>query len=123
MMRPVQRRNRLILVWMSVVVAACAIAVGAFELGSHNPTVTVDRANAHAGYGVASAFADGQWYGIPMDVAWLGTDGSWRQNGTPACLVWTGSPRDVPIQFGWVPVTSPGGGGAWRQVVWVSCRD
>jgi hypothetical protein len=118
----VQSRFRLISVGVSVVVAACAVTAGAFEVGSHNPTVTVASGNAHVGDGVASAFADGQWYGIPMDVAWLGTDGSWRQNGTPACLAWTGSPRDVAIQFGWVPITHPGGD-AWRQVVWVSCRD
>jgi hypothetical protein len=72
----VQRRYRLISIGLSVVVAACAVTVGAFEVGSHNPTVTVTSGNAHVGDGVASAFADGQWYGIPMDVAWLGTDGS-----------------------------------------------
>jgi hypothetical protein len=117
----VRRRNRLIFLGVAAVVAAGALTTGAFVAGSHNPTVTVASGNAHVGDGVASAFADGQWYGIPMDVAWLGTDGSWRQNGTPACLAWTGSSRDVAIQFGWVPITSPGGGGAWRQVVWVSC--
>ena len=117
-----QSRYRMISVGVSAVVAICAVAVGAFEVGSHNPTVTVASGDAHVGDGVASAFADGQWYGIPVDVAWLGTDGSWRQNGTPACLAWTGSLRDVAIQFGWVPITSPGGS-AWRQVVWVSCRN
>ena len=119
----VNGRYRRISVGVPVVVAACAVAVAAFEVGSHNPAVTVASADAHVGAGQASAFADGQWYGIPMDVAWLGTDGSWRQDGTPACLAWMGAPRDVAIQFGWVPVASPSGGGAWRQVVWVSCRD
>jgi hypothetical protein len=117
-----QRRYPLISIGRSVVVATFAVTAGAFEVGSHNPTVTVTGGNAQVGEGVASAFADGQWYGIPMDVAWLGSDGSWRQNGTPACLAWTGSPRDVAIQFGWVPITSPSGG-EWCQVVWVSCRD
>jgi hypothetical protein len=105
---------------VSAVVAAGALTTGAFVVGSHNPAVTVASGYAHVGDGVASAFADGSWYGIPMDVAWLGTDGSWRQDGTPACMAWTGTPRDVTIKFGWVPITYPGGSGQ-RQVVWVSC--
>jgi hypothetical protein len=32
-------------------------------------------------------------------MARLGTDGSRRQNGRPACLAWTRSPRDVAIKF------------------------
>jgi hypothetical protein len=107
---------------VSVVVAAGALTTGAFVVGSHNPAVTVVSGDARVGDGVATAFVDGWAYGIPMDVAWLGTDGSWRQSGTPACMTWTGTPRDVSIKFGWVPVTSPDGNG-WRQIVWVSCRD
>jgi len=118
----VRRRNWVISLGVSVVVAAGALTTGAFVVGSHNPAVTVVSGDARVGDGVATAFVDGWAYGIPMDVAWLGTDGSWRQSGTPACMTWTGTPRDVSIKFGWVPVTSPDGNG-WRQVVWVSCRD
>jgi hypothetical protein len=118
----VQRRNRLILFGVSIVMAAGALTAGAFVAGSHDPAVTVLSGNARAGEGVATAVVDGWAYGIPMDVAWVGSDGSWRQSGTPACLAWTGTPRDVGIQFGWVPITSPDGNG-WRQVVWVSCRS
>jgi len=117
----VRRRNRLILLGVSVVIAAGALT-GAFIAGSHYPAVTVVSGEAHVGDGVATAFVDGWAYGIPMDVAWLGTDGSWRQSGTPACMAWTGTPRDVSIKFGWVPITSPDDTG-WRQVVWVSCRN
>ena len=116
----VQRRNRLISLGVSTVIAAAALTAGAFAVGSRNPAVTVVTSQTHVGIDEASAFADGWVYGVPMDVAWLGTDGSWRQNGRPACLAWTGSPRDVTIKFGWVPITSPGGSG-WRDVVWVSC--
>lgn len=99
---------------------AGALTAGAFVVGSHNPDVTVVNADARAGDGVATAFVDGWAYGIPMDGAWMGTDGSWRDSGTPACIAWTGTPRDVRIKFGWVPITSPEGVG-WRQVVWVAC--
>ena len=116
----VRMRNRVGLSAVSTVVAVGALTAGSFFVGSHNPAVTVVSGYVHVGDGVASAFADGLWYGIPTDVAWLGTDGSWRQDGTAPCLAWTGTPRDVTIKFGWVPITYPNGGG-WRQVVWVSC--
>jgi hypothetical protein len=87
----VRRRNRLISLGVSVVIAAGALT-GAFIAGSHYPAVTVVSGEAHVGDGVATAFVDGWPYGIPMDVAWLGTDGSWRQSGTPACMAWTGTP-------------------------------
>lgn len=116
-----RRRNRLITLAGSTVVALGALTAGSFVVGSHNPTVTVVSGDAVVGDGVATAFVDGWAYGIPMDVAWLGTDGSWRQSGTPACMAWTGNPRNVAVKFGWVPITSPDGNG-WRQVVWVSCQ-
>ncbi|MGA8417107.1 MAG: hypothetical protein WB808_10865 [Candidatus Dormiibacterota bacterium] len=118
---PVRRQSWLVVLGLFLV-AAFALAAGAFVLGSHNPVVTVVTADARVGDNVATAFDGGWAYGIPMDVAWLGTDNSWRQDGQPACLAWNGSPRDVSIQFGWVPVTSPAGS-SWRQVVWVSCKS
>jgi hypothetical protein len=117
-----RRRQRLIVLGVSIVVAAGALTAGAFVVGSHNPAVTVVSGDARVGDGVATALVDGWAYGIPMDVAWVGSDGSWRPDGTPACLAWTGSSRVVALQFGWVPITSPDGNG-WRQVVWVSCRN
>jgi hypothetical protein len=118
----VRSRFRLISLGASGVVAAGAVTAAAFIVGSHNPAVTVANGEARVGYDVATAVVDGWAYGVPMDVAWLGTDGSWRQSGRPACLAWTGSPRDVAIRFGWVPITSPDSNG-WRQVVWVSCSN
>jgi hypothetical protein len=106
---------------VSAVVAAGALATGAFVVGTHNPAVTVASGAASAGYDQATVFVDGYAYAIPMDVEWFGTDGNLRPGGQPACLAWTGSARTVPIEFGWVPITSPDGSG-WRQVVWVSCK-
>ena len=117
-----QRRQRLIGLAVSIVVAAAALTAGAFVVGSHNPAVAVASGNASVGDGVVTAFVDGVSYEIPQDVAWVGSDGSWRPDGTPACVAWTGSSRVVAIQFGWVPIKSPDGNG-WRQVVWVNCRN
>lgn len=117
-----RRQYRLISLGVSTVVAAGALATGAFVLGSHNPAVTVARGEASASYDQATVLVDGDWYQIPRDVEWSGTDGSWNPSGQPACLAWTGSPRgNVPIEFGWVPITAPDGSG-WRQIVWVACK-
>jgi hypothetical protein len=113
---------RLILFGLSIVLVAGGLTAGAFVVGSRNPAVTIESGDAHVGVDEATASVDGWAYGVPVDVAWLGTDGDWRLDGRPACLAWTGTPRNVAIQFGWVRITSPSGQ-SWRQVVWVSCRD
>src|SRR5579864_631808 len=121
-MRGVRRRYHQVSLGLLIVLVVGALAASAFVVGSRNPAITIENGDAHVGADVATASVDGWSYEIPMDVAWLGTDGSWRQDGRPACLAWTGSPRGIAIQFGWVPITSPAGV-RWRQVVWVSCRN
>ena len=117
-----RRQYRLIALAVSTVVAAGALATGAFVLGSHNPAVTVVSGEASTSYREATVLVNGDSYQIPSDVEWSGTDGSWNTSGQPACLAWTGSPRgNVPIEFGWVRITGPDGGG-WRQIVWVACK-
>jgi hypothetical protein len=101
-------------------VSTIGIAIGAFVVGAHNPSITVVSGKALVGESQATVSVDGWSYAIPIDVAWKGSDGIWRDRGRPACLALTGSNGPVPIQFGWVATNTPDGR-SWRQVVWVSC--
>ena len=117
-----RRQYGLISLGVSTVVAAGALATGAFVLGSHNPTVTVVSGEASTSYHEATVLVNGDAYQIPSDVEWSGMNGGWNTSGQPSCLAWTGSPRgNVPIEFGWVPITAPDSSG-WCQVVWVACK-
>ncbi len=107
--------------WSRVAVVAVATLVVGFALytlGARKPQVIVVTAKAYVGQGQATAFASDGAIGIPMDGRWEGLDGVWHDSGQPTCLTAVGS--TVPITFGVVPVTAPGGR-FWRQVVWVSC--
>jgi hypothetical protein len=111
-------RNRLILAAALGVVALAAAALLGFLVRSGSD-VTVLTGRAHVGIDQATAVVDGWAYELPVDVAWLGADGSWRLDGRPACLTQLG--MSGPIQFGYVSVTGPTDV-PWRQVVWVSCK-
>jgi hypothetical protein len=111
-------RNRVILATVFGVVALAAAALLGF-LARSGSDVTVLTGQARVGIDQATAVVDGWAYALPVDVAWLGADGSWRLDGRPACLTHLG--MSGPIQFGYVPVTGPTAM-SWRQVVWVSCK-
>ncbi len=68
----------------------------------------------YSGY-QAEATVNGAMYNIPLDISWLGADGSWNDGGRPACLR-VGLHR---LTFGAVNVSYSGV--SWPQVVWVSC--
>ena len=111
------RRKKLVgVVALWIVTTTVAALVG--YLVRSQPTVTAITGKAYVGIGQASAIVDGWAYSLPLDGRWLGADGKWRDNGTPACLSKSGT--SPPISFGYVPVTGPSGA-SWRQVVWVSC--
>jgi hypothetical protein len=111
-------RNRVIFAAALGVVALAAAALLGF-LARSGSDVTVLTGQARVGIDQATAVVDGWAYALPVDVAWLGADGSWRLGGRPACLTHLG--MSAPIQFGYVSVTGPTEQ-SWRQVVWVSCK-
>lgn len=111
-------RNRVMVAAVLGVVALAAAALLGF-LARSGSGATVLTGRAHVGLDQATAVVDGWAYAIPVDVQWLGTDGTWRDSGRPACLTHLG--MSAPIQFAYVPVTGPTEM-SWRQVVWVSCK-
>jgi hypothetical protein len=111
-------RNRLIAAVVVGVLALAAAALVGF-LARTGSDVTVLSGRARVGVDQATAVVDGWAYAVPVDVTWLGADGSWREGGRPACLTQLG--MSAPIQFGYVAVTGPTEM-SWRQVVWVSCK-
>lgn len=84
--------------------------------------LTMRSALIHSASSISSEPIDGWTYGIPLDVAWTAEDGSFHQNGRPACLPADSGPTGMvgPITFASVNVVA--GGQTWRPVVWVSCR-
>ncbi len=110
-----------------VIGAACLIAFLAFLAGEHQQrqvTVLSGVAGVEGAAGDLTAsvtVAGSSWvYGISGVDQWVGRQGQTHIGGWPACLSTPG--QTVPIRFGWVPVTAPGGS-SWRQVVWVDCRS
>jgi hypothetical protein len=101
-------------------VALCLIVV-AFGVGEgHGRRTTVLTGVAYTGLNEATVTVAGWSYGISgTGITWYDSQGTLHDNGWPSCL--RGIGRRVPITFGAVPVTGPGGD-SWRQVVWVDCR-
>ncbi|HEY6294363.1 MAG TPA: hypothetical protein VIX15_01765 [Streptosporangiaceae bacterium] len=112
-------------VWRAVVVimAAGLIAFLAFLAGEHQHPVTVLTGVADVGgdHTASVTVAGSSWvYGISGVDQWVDQQGQTHLGGWPACLSTPG--KTVPVTFGWVPVTAPGGS-SWRQVVWIDCRS
>jgi hypothetical protein len=59
-------------------------------------------------------------FGVPLDVAWTDTHGSFHLDGRPDCLPPTGRGLEGPVGITWVEVEVSGT--SWRQVVGVDCR-
>lgn len=68
---------------------------------------------------VGCVLDDGWNVSVPLDVSWVGRDGSFRSQGRPECLPPTGRGLEGPVELAWVPVEVDGM--SWRQVVWVRC--
>jgi hypothetical protein len=56
-------------------------------------------------------------YGVPTDVAWTDTEGSFNSHGRPACLPPGGTTE--PVLLHWVETTADDV--TWRAVVHVTC--
>jgi hypothetical protein len=103
--------------------AACLIAslaFLAFLAGEHQQhPFTVLTGTATVGDHQATVIVAGWAYAIGSGIPWVDQQGVTHEGGWPSCL---GPPgRTVPVAFGEVPVTAPGGQ-SWRQVVWLDCR-
>lgn len=101
-----------------------ALAMVLIIVGLIGDSIGERRASVHAqtgsGYSAETKIsikARGWWYAVPTDLHWQSADGTWHEDGRPACLPPTGNVG--PIRFGEVSVTE--GDTRWRQVVWVSC--
>lgn len=108
--------------WVGVAAGLVAALLIAGYIGV---SIGQSRAGVHSvvgsGYSRQDAIsikADGWWYEVPSSVRWQSADGTWHEDGRPACLPPTG--KVGPVRLGEVPVTQ--GSTGWRAVVWVSCK-
>jgi hypothetical protein len=100
---------------VGLVVVLLLAVWGGYTWGQRTPHVSVLTGEAYYSGYQAEATVNGWAYDIPLNVAWIGADGVWNQNGRPACL----RVGRHPLTFGAMPVGYSGIN--WRQVVWVSC--
>ena len=98
--------------------ASLVIAIGIGVIAGRSSAVTLHQAVPVSASGAISIEADGWTYGVPMDVAWVGTDGTFHDQDRSDCLPADGTSQ--PVRFASVEVNLDGAG--WRPVVWVSCR-
>ena len=99
-------------------VVLCLIAGLAFLAGERRASHPMVLSGVPViGQNVATVTVNGWSHGIVGSVTWFDSQG--MHEGTwPSCL--RNPARRVPITFGAIPVTAPGGS-SWRQVVWVDC--
>lgn len=105
----------------AVLLAIAAAGIAGYLVGHHTAGVTIATGTAYVARDFATAKVDGWSYAIPLDISWQGYDGSWHKSGRPECIPEYSLGHQVPVRFGWIPVTGPDGTAAWRQAVWVSC--
>lgn len=58
-------------------------------------------------------------FGVPRDVAWIDSGGSFHMGGRPECLPPSGRGAEGPVGITWVTVEVSGR--SWKQVVGVEC--
>jgi hypothetical protein len=97
------------------------IAFVAFGIGASQSDAEVMTGRAHIGHNMATIESGGWFYGVNESIAWMDADGSFHEDGWPACLQPDGTIRTV--RFGAVPpVSTPDGSGFGPVVVWIDCR-
>jgi hypothetical protein len=105
-------------VWALIATIAAA-GVGLW-IGSRRTGVAELTGQASVGHHMATIESDGWFYGVRESVAWIDADGSFHDDGWPACLGTRGSTRTV--RFAAVPVTVSDTGAGYRDVVYIDCR-
>jgi hypothetical protein len=104
-----------------VAVAVLAAIIAAFFVGRHQSgTATIRHGQAISLVGVVGVLDHGaSKYTIPLDVAWVGSDGGYRSDGRPECVPPVGI-GTIPVTFATVKVKDPDG--YERDLtVWVDC--
>lgn len=108
--------------WIAAVVALIGSLVVAGYVGlSIGQGRTLVHSIVGSGYSARQAIsikAGDSWYAVPLSVRWQSANGSWHEDGRPACLPPTG--HVGPVRLGTVPVIQ--GNTAWDAIVWVSCK-
>lgn len=103
----------------------CLALIGAlagyagYDLGAHGSAVMVLTGHAYSAPAEIGAEANGQWYEVPLDVPWIGTNGAFNTGSRPACLPPIGT--IARVRFGVTEASQ--GGSSWGAVVWVSCAN
>ncbi len=93
--------------------------IGGLALGSWRSGATIHTGSADAAEGAISIQAGDWTYGVPDDVAGIGSDNAWRGSGRPECLA-PSTTRIDDVRFAAVDATIEGV--SLRPVIWVDCR-
>ena len=88
-----------------------------YRAGSQVNPAQVLHGMVYVGGGQASARVGTTFYSVPLSLPWRDAQGSWHEDGHPACL--GGSGQSKPITFGAVRFKREGL--QTRAVVWVEC--
>jgi hypothetical protein len=89
-------------------------------IGSDRSDVMHLEGKAAVGNGMASIESDGWFYGVSESVAWIDADGSFHEDGWPACLGRAGNRPTV--RFGAIPEVPLPDWGSYTAVVYIDCR-
>ena len=100
-----------------IVFAVLLAAVAGYWYGARRQPTPEVSGLATVGDRHATIEVEGWRYSVTDSVQWIGADSTLHPDGWPACLT-TGT--DVPVKFGWVPVTMLTT--TTRTVVYVDCR-
>ena len=99
---------------------ALVAALGGYLVGTNRSGVSIYTGKAHSTQFQISLIGEDGWvYGVPLDVYWTDTSGTWHEGDRPNCLPPDGD-LTAPITFAATQVTV--NGMTWRPVLWVSCR-
>jgi len=98
--------------------AAALVGYGVAESGNGVETDTVECLSAENT--ISCELTNEDWtIGVPLDVAWRDSSGSFHEDGRPECLPPTGIGLEGPVTVHYRDVRVDGMG--WKQVVQVDC--
>jgi hypothetical protein len=114
--RPARQRTLLLLAVLAVVVLVCGVLIGATLRSDHEDGWHVGQ--GYVGADQLTVTYDGWHYGATLTVPWIDEQGTWHDDGWPACLERL---KSQPIRFQARSVTVEGM--SWRPIVAVDCRS
>lgn len=111
------RHARIQVTLMLAVAVIASASLGYWAGRPDSPTEL--SGTAYVGDRMFSVSVDGWTYGAADSVPWIDNEGSFHEDGWPACLSTVGASQRVT--FGETDVMLPTGSGL-REVLWVDCR-